>query len=305
MLPSLLLHLQIRLSLSPLSNMLYTAFGASIASDLPLDPLPVSQVARPAVVFRHRLVSRLGVFPEGGSKYDSQRRRLCSTHQRDIVRIRVGDSIHFSLLFHQRLIACLCTQDAAQEHVRYWFLQKMLPAYLLLQGRVEMLHASAVQINNRVAAFTAPSGTGKSTLVHHFVAAGHALFADEHVVIPDGTNLALPTIPYLRPHRQIESLGEVATLFASEPLPLGCIYILVSADPADPVVLQKLSGSAAAVALCMRQQFDLRGLKDESSSGRLERFTRIADRVTVKRLYVPRDLNRLNEVMEVVRNDLI
>jgi len=58
------------------------------------------------------------------------------------------------------------------------FFAQTLPLAAALQG-LEVLHASAVVLNGRAVAFTAPSGTGKSTLAAHLVAAGASFLTDD------------------------------------------------------------------------------------------------------------------------------
>ena len=48
-----------------------------------------------------------------------------------------------------------------------------------------MLHASAVVLDGAAVAFTAPSGTGKSTLAAHLVAAGASFLTDDVLALDD------------------------------------------------------------------------------------------------------------------------
>jgi hypothetical protein len=234
------------------------------------------------------------------------------------VRIRIGDSMQFSILLRRGLVLCTATAVVSAEQIRYWFLQKVLPAYLLLSGEVEILHAGAVEIKGRVAAFLAASGTGKSTLVHHFLSQGHALLADEHLLIAhrsdgpngsSGVSMVLPTIPYLRPFRKLECLGDYTERFCTRAYPLHRLYLLEAALPADPVSIEQLRGNAAGIAVCMRQQFDIGKLAASAVLHRLpkDRFARVARlaaEIPVKRVRVPRDLSRLREVHDAILQDM-
>lgn len=58
------------------------------------------------------------------------------------------------------------------------FFAQTLPLAAALQG-LEVLHASAVGLDGCAVAFTAPSGTGKSSLAAHLVAAGAEFLTDD------------------------------------------------------------------------------------------------------------------------------
>ena len=223
--------------------------------------------------------------------------------------------MQFSILLRRGLVLCTATAAASVEQIRYWFLQKVLPAYLLLSGRVEILHAGAVEIKGQVAAFLAASGTGKSTLVGHFLSQGHMLLADEHLLIAHelngsgGVKMVLPTIPYLRPYRKLECLGDYTEQFCTSAYPLHRLYLLEAALPEDSVSIEQLRGNAAGIAVCMRQQFDIGKLAASAVLNRLplDRFARVARlaaEIPVKRVRVPRDLSRLREVHDAILQDM-
>jgi hypothetical protein len=60
-----------------------------------------------------------------------------------------------------------------------------LPLAAALQG-LEPLHASAVALDGNALAFTAPSGTGKSSLAAHLVAAGAGFLTDDVLALERG-----------------------------------------------------------------------------------------------------------------------
>lgn len=73
------------------------------------------------------------------------------------------------------------------------FFAQALPLAALLQG-LEVLHASAVAVDGGAVAFTAASGTGKSSLAAHLVAAGATFLTDDVLAldVADGVPLAHP-----------------------------------------------------------------------------------------------------------------
>lgn len=73
------------------------------------------------------------------------------------------------------------------------FFAQTLPLAAALQG-LEVLHASAVGVHGRAVAFTAASGSGKSSLAAHLVAAGASFLTDDVLALEraDDTVLAHP-----------------------------------------------------------------------------------------------------------------
>ena len=65
------------------------------------------------------------------------------------------------------------------------FFAQTLPLAAVLHG-LEVLHASAVAVRGRGIAFTAASGTGKSSLGAHLVAAGAAFLTDDVLALENG-----------------------------------------------------------------------------------------------------------------------
>ena len=78
------------------------------------------------------------------------------------------------------------------------FFAQALPLAAVLHG-LEVLHASAVVVDGRAIAFTAASGTGKSSLGAHFVAAGATFLTDDVLALEDcdGGPIAHPGIARL------------------------------------------------------------------------------------------------------------
>lgn len=62
------------------------------------------------------------------------------------------------------------------------FFAQVLPLAAALRG-LEPFHASAVALDGRAIAFVAPSGTGKTSVAAHFVAAGASLVTDDVLVL--------------------------------------------------------------------------------------------------------------------------
>jgi len=74
---------------------------------------------------------------------------------------------------------------------------QVLPLAATLQG-LELVHASSVVVRDKTLAFSAVSGTGKTSLAAHLVATGAALLTDDVLAVevtPDGRVLAHPGGP--------------------------------------------------------------------------------------------------------------
>lgn len=78
---------------------------------------------------------------------------------------------------------------------------QVLPMIAALQG-VAMFHASAVAIEDRVYGLLASSGTGKSSIATHLIAAGATFFTDDVLALEvlDGTVIAHPGPQFANVH---------------------------------------------------------------------------------------------------------
>jgi hypothetical protein len=290
-------------------SMPYTAFQTNLSSNVELGPLPVTSAAFPTLHLRVRRVAQLNQRAGVMTEYRSQGRLLQSRRRGLTISIEVEGMLLFSLRIGRGLVLCLATASARQDQIRYWFLQKILPVFLTLRGQAEILHAGAVEVGEQVIAFLAASGTGKSTLVQHFVSRGHNLVSDEHLTLDSLTNLAIPSLPYMRADRRLESLGVETERFCVVPRKISRLYLLEQDHPEAEVNIEELHGGRAAVALHRHHQFDLRGLADAPEWRHLpaERFQRIAQLAAttpVKRVRVPRSLGRLDDVYQAIQRDL-
>lgn len=128
-------------------------------------------------------------------------------------------------------------------------LAQALPLAATLQG-LEPLHASAVAVDGRAVAFTAPSGAGKSTLAAHAVASGAGFLTDDVLALElhrdavvahagppraslspaDAAAVAAANRPALEDGNKL--LTEAVPVAAE--LPLGLVVRLVRRDGARP-----------------------------------------------------------------------
>jgi len=190
------------------------------------------------------------------------------------------------------------------------FLDWAMPYLLTLSGQI-VLHATGSRIGAEIYGFAAPSRTGKSTLAVALARRGHPLVADDTFVIDMKATptMVLPSHPGARLRsRSAEHFGlhfdpesrrstqvEPGSLPTSDsPATLGGIFLV---EPADP---------AADVTIARAGAFDLRPLMEQMYV-MLAELGSMADHATelisdglVYRLAIPRDLDRLPEVVDVI-----
>lgn len=164
----------------------YVAFALGIRSEFPLPEL-LSLAAAPDVFIRRGVVPFPSEPLENGVQYLTAREgrffwkagRFC---------VREGRKIIFQP-----------TGDHSIESIRSSLLGPIM-ALLLHQRGCLILHASAVSINGKAAAFLGESGQGKSTLAAACYLRGHGLVADDVLAIaPDESSpRVLPGFPQLR-----------------------------------------------------------------------------------------------------------
>jgi hypothetical protein len=113
--------------------------------------------------------------------------------------LRFPELADFSVDAEGREIVCLTGREIPSHTIRHLLLDLVLPLVLSVRGR-NALHATAVLTPAGVCAFTAPTGTGKSTLAASFLLAGNPVLSDDCLVLEeqDGQVLATPAYPGLR-----------------------------------------------------------------------------------------------------------
>ncbi len=290
----------------------YAAYGVGIESGFPFGALPVFS----GDVAAELRVERKSALPSPSSSLTS----LCRAQGRNIyvevigglIFIRIGAFASFVIDTVSGRITCDCLDIVPDPLLRYWIVQQVLPMFLLWSGKAEFLHGMAVssRINSgECAGFLGDSHAGKSTLLNHFLAAGHTLISDDHLALSrENYSDVLPATPYYRPYRAGEDLGHVAERFSPAPAPLQRLYLLEPTFAYAPVEAHAVQGMKAMEALLPHIQYNLHNPNLPQLFPLVaERFTglnRLVRQVSIKRLHVPRDLNRLPEVYAFIQNDL-
>lgn len=261
-------------------------------------------------------VERVRVLPECEPRLNSGRlqgRTVDVLGTAPDIFMRIDDLLLVSFDHRRRRLHCFATMEAGDGTIEYWLLRQIVPIARLLWGEAEILHAGAVKLDGEAAAFLAPSGTGKSTLVAQFVRRGCKLITDDHLILQrhhgrfGEPTLVFPSIPYYRDYRAVETLGQYTDCYDTAPCRLRVIYVLTPADPLQPVRVTCLPNSQAALELLHQAPYSVLNLKIPSmlplAKRRFEFVSKLPLNVSVRRLDVPRSLDRLPEVEACILSD--
>jgi len=182
--------------------------------------------------------------------------------------------------------------------LQYWALHVVLPVYFIIEGIYDFLHAGAVEIDGQPVLFIAKSFGGKSTLTDYFMKQGHTMISDDKVATfqKEGKYYAVSSHPHNRPYRNLEDLGFFVEDFSTSPKPLKLIYLLEKAEPTADIEIELLSGFEKIIALRNAKEMNL----FFPESKQLEYLSNIAKQVSLFKVTVPRDLERLSEVYNAI-----
>jgi hypothetical protein len=204
---------------------------------------------------------------------------------------------------------------------------------LRLRGRVS-LHACVAEVGSRAIAVLGHRGTGKSTLAAALAGRGHAVLSDDVGAIaydPARGWVAHPGYPRLRlPTSAIEALGatdwDLGPVFSGrdkryveltegEPTgpwrfqavarPLGAIYVLARGPGGFAPVIESIAGTARLGALARYTKRALAPLDPAVRSRELERLSRLAAAVPMRRVAYPTGLDELPAVCAAIADDAI
>jgi hypothetical protein len=205
-----------------------------------------------------------------------------------------------TLVWHadQRKITYSKKSGYAPERLRFWVLHTFLPLVLELERTYRILHVGAVEVGGKPILFSAFSFGGKSTLTDYFLQKGDPLLSDDSLAIEkrDEIYYAVPSYPFHRPYRQIETLGYHVKNVSTTPKPLHAVYILQKAEPDADVSIEELKGIEKFKAFHYSAFIDFDFMKRE----RFTFFTEMAKHIPVYRIDIPWDKTRLEEVYQAI-----
>lgn len=203
-----------------------------------------------------------------------------------------------------------------------WIFGSVL-GFALCVRRATVLHGSVVAVAGRAVGLLGVSGAGKSTLAAAFVAAGHAVLADDHLVVasheqgywalpgPPQLRLWPPSLPVLDAEpdaRWVDVEGKhhlapARDAYCAVPLPLAALYILAPRDPArSEVTIERLSPAAALNGL-MNQRFCMTPLSPTYAAETLAALSALAQQIPIHLLYRPNGLDTLPSIVDAIHRD--
>jgi hypothetical protein len=145
----------------------------------------------------------------------------------------------------------------------------------------------------------APSFGGKSTLTDYFIQRGHPLITDDKMATyeKDGMYYAVPSHPYHRPFRTVEVLGHLCENPATQVRPIHAIYILEKSEPDASCTIRRLKGVEKFARLHEGGEMNFSFFTPKYVSY----LAGLANKVNVFSVTVPHDLQRLEEVYQIIK----
>jgi len=189
------------------------------------------------------------------------------------------------------------------ERLRFWIYHTFFPIVLELERIYRILHVGAVEVEGKPILFSAPSFGGKSTLTDYFLQCGHRLLSDDSLGIDKRGDdyYAIPSYPFHRPYRELETLGCFTKNFFTEVKPLHAIFCLEKVDAGVAVEISEVKGIEKFKAFHYSSFIDFHFMKQD----RFLFFTEMAKHISVYTVKVPQDIERLNEVYATIMDQCI
>lgn len=228
------------------------------------------------------------------------------------VRVSGAGSYRFALSNSGRTIAAdgMAAAGASAETLVDSYYRTVVPMALHAYG-YETLHGSAVAIGSGVVALCAPPRNGKSTIAFALSQRGHAVVADDSVVleaVPAGGTFEVVPLPFelrlrqnsaehfARPSKREVRVGE-ASLRADARAPLAAVVVLSQGARALEEV--RLSPEVAFKELLAQSQVFSVGAAARKGA-MMRTYLDLAARVSVYRLSYPPGLEHLDAICEAV-----
>lgn len=298
----------------------YRAYGLALVSEIPLPELDVVDSSDQWATDTDALTIRRA--PVDGPMPTSDTLRL--------VRF-APDCAYFAwngigriMVEHNRTISVDADPGVGDGILGLVLLGPVLATILHARGRI-ILHGSAVEVApRRTALFLGDNGAGKSTLAAAFLAAGHAVLADDVIAVDTSSEAphvlaAYPAMKLSReaiaalsplPARQLpEVVPNAAKLrlrfdrFDPSPCPLDRLYVI---ERGEQLMLDPL-GPPDALRALMRYGYMLKfgsdALAGDATTAHFVGCAGIAHRANAWRLSVPAGLGCLPEVIAALTAD--
>lgn len=303
---------------------LYFAFGLSVESDwpLPCHTTPQESFANVSLEAGSWDFFALRV-PE---EWRQPTRRPSFHHLADgshYLRWRDQFEFHFSADGHT--ITALSLDSNPESAFRTYMLGHVLAHALLAMG-IETIHAANVERDGHAIAVMGDSAFGKSTLTAALLKSGFRLLSDDFMVLrrQETDFFVYPGLPRIKLYEKVAQLapmGQPGTpMFAHRrpkmvypvcdavqtPVPLRAFYALASpkvSANAKGVRIEPLAEREAYLEL-MKNSFNVTVTRSERLTSQFHWATELAKELPIKRLYYPRVMSVLPEVIEAIKADL-
>jgi hypothetical protein len=212
----------------------------------------------------------------------------------------VENVISFAWETQGRVIRYRFHELATDEIFQFWLYHVVLPIYFSISQIYRFLHAGAVEIDEKSVLFMAPSHGGKSTLTDYFLRRGHPLITDDKMATyeRDGIYYAVPSHPYHRPFRTVEVLGHLSENSTTQIRPIHAIYILEKSEPDVECLIRPLKGVEKFSRLHEGGEMNFSFFTPQY----VTYLAGLANKVQVFNVTVPHDLERLEEVYQIIKN---
>jgi hypothetical protein len=313
----------------------HSAFGLVLNSNLPIPGLTVAQPSSAADI-----QIRLGIlpFPLGKSQEESlffessylgesgePTLRIWKLANGRLLHLTYDDGVQFWLDHQGRRIWAAWPETLSLEEMATYLIGPVLGFVLRLRGTT-CLHASAVALETQAVAFVGPAGAGKSTTAATMGREGCAVLSDDIVSVtergaklyvmpsfpfislwPESVNMlygspdSLPRfIPDWEKRRLSLENGEVQ--FQRQPLSLGAIYLFGDRTDAEKPYIGDIPARIALLGL-VANTYATNLLDRETRAREFEVLGRLVASVPVRRLYLPREAGRPDELCKLISQD--
>jgi hypothetical protein len=319
---------------------LYTAFGLSIESDLPIPGLE-SLAALPATDLNIWQAERPGWMRELAAPTGAPWRTGLMRNQNGEPLVRMwkftrekGTFIHvryqsgneFLIDEESRNIWVFTREPRSPEYNAVYLLGPILALVLRLRG-VVCLHASAVVVDDKAIAFVGAPGAGKSTTAAAFAHAGYRILADDVVALSQAGDKFIVWPAYPRVRLWSESLsglfGRPVILpllapdfpkhyldlmrdgrFQGKPVVLDAIYRLAArVGNSNDISIQSMSPREALIT-GIENTFGSLVLERDQRAAEFRFLGDLAAHVPVLRLIATDDLAKLDSLVDALTRDV-
>lgn len=215
--------------------------------------------------------------------------------------------------------------EASEGLLRLPLLGPVMALLLHMRERL-VLHASAVSIGARVAAFVGDKGAGKSTTTAAAIERGHQLFTDDLLAVSfaDGRPKAAPGFPSVKlvsdcaDRFTLQGAQKLAAPVADFPKQLrrlagsfdnasrgvAAIYVLDRQDRTEVIDLPTNEALKAIMRFSYVPLFERKPWAVDETRRYFTQCASLASSVRVARLITPDRLDRLDEIISCVEDDL-